>query len=150
MKDRPQSDVPVQNLIPSSEASFRYYRLYFEIVFKRNDESHGSVLLGANSIEELDRLSAELSQPETVCNQTSQNCTVFPEACSVSVEMKIVVNGKPQTVVWGSLLASIADHPRHLDVRRLYQEKLTPIKINPQDANALKLPFVPGDQVTWN
>ncbi len=150
MKERPEGEPPVQQLISNTEMKFAYYRLYFEIVFTRNGDSHGSALLGANSIEDLNELSAELTEPEKVCNATSVHCTVFPEACSVSVEMKIVVNGKPQTIVWGSLLASITDHPQHLEMKRLYAGRLTPIKINPRDPNALRLPLLPGDQITWN
>jgi hypothetical protein len=85
-------------MISAPETTFRYYRFYFEIVLKRNSGSHGSVLLGANSKEELDRLSAQLNQTEAVCNAASIHCAVFPEACSVSVEMKIVVNGKLRIV----------------------------------------------------
>ncbi len=150
MKERPEGDAPVQDLIPPTQTGFRYYRLYFEIIFRRNNNSHGSVLLAANSIEELDRLSAQLSHPETVCNEASKHRTAFPEACSVSVEMRIVVNGKPQIVLWGSILASLTDRPQHLELRRLYAGRLIPVEINPQDPNALRLPLLPGDHVSWN
>jgi hypothetical protein len=150
MQDRPAGDLPVEDLISAQETNFRYYRFYFEIVLRRNSNSHGSVLLGANSKEELDRLSVQLSQPEAVYNAASIHCAVFPEACSVSVEMQIIVNGNPRTVAWGSPLASITDRPRHLKVKRFYAGRLTPIEINLHDPNALRLPLLPGDHVTWN
>jgi hypothetical protein len=150
MPDRPKGDLPVQDLISAQEANFRYYRFYFEIVLRRNSSSRGSVLLGANSKEELDRLSVQLSEPEAVCNAASIHCAVFPEACSVSVEMQIVVNGKSRAVVWGSLLASITDSPRHLKMKRLYAGRLAPIEINLHDPDALRLPLLPGDRITWN
>lgn len=150
MRDRPVGQVPVQDLISASQTNFRYYRLYFEIVFAQHNHLRGSVLLGADLPEELAQLSAQISQPETVCRKQSLHCTVFPEACSVSVEIKITVNSKSQTVVWGSLLASIVNHPKHLQVRRLYAGRMVPMEINPHDPSALRLPLLPGDQITWN
>ncbi len=143
MKDRPQTDTPVQDLISPSVMNAHYYRLYFEILFRLANNTHGSVLLSADSKEELD-------QPETLCSNAPTHCTVFPEACSVSVEMKIFVNGRTDTLVWGSLLASVVgDHPQHLELKRLYAGRLTPVQINFHDAGALRLPLLPGDQITW-
>ena len=150
MKDRPEDELPVQQLIRQAELGYRYYRFYFEILFDRNSDAHGSALLGADSIEELDRLSARLAQPETVCNARSVHCTVFPEACSVSVEMKIIVNGEPQIALWGSVLESVAAHPKHLNVKRLYAGRLRPMKIDSHDRSALRLPLLPGDQIIWD
>jgi hypothetical protein len=151
MKERPAGDPPVQDLISHDTASFRYFRLYFEIVFARKNDAHGSVLLAANSTDELERLAAQLDHPETVCTDDSTHCTVFPEACSVSVEIKIVVNGKPQGIVWGRLLSSVVtDHPAHVELKRLYRGHLTAIKLNPRDVNALRLPLLPGDNVAWH
>ncbi len=150
MPNRPADQAPVQQLLSQPGLKFPYYRLYFEILFARSHNAHGSVLLGAGSKEELDQLSAQLAHPEEVCTATASHCTVFPEACSVSVEMKIVVNGKPQTVGWGSLLMSIADHPQHLGMKRLNAGRLTPLQIDPHDPDALRLPLLPGDQIVWN
>lgn len=85
MKNRPNDEAPVQDLIAKAETKFSHYRLYYEIVFAKRDHSHGSVLLGADSQTEIDALSAQLSHPEAVCYQRATHCTVFREACSVSV-----------------------------------------------------------------
>jgi len=158
MKERPEADLPVERLIAPAQLNLHYFRFYFEIVFARKnneprkDDERGSVLLAADSIEELNQLSTRLTNdPEALCGKSSAQCTAFPEACSVSVEMKIVVNGKPQTAVWASALSSIVtDHPRHVDLKRLYGERLTEVKLNPHDTNALRLPLLPGDQITWH
>jgi hypothetical protein len=150
MNGRPEGDVPVEHLITAPRMTFPYQRLYFEIVFSRKDNSHGSVLLGANSTWELDRLSAQLSIPETVCSETSSNCTVFPEACTVSVEMEIVLNGQARDGGLGSLLDSVvAEHPQHLEMQRLYDGQLRPVKIDPHDSEELLIPLLPGDRVSW-
>jgi hypothetical protein len=150
MKNRPNEDLPVQDVIAGMVMNFSHYRLYYEIVFARSDHSHGSVLLGADSQAEIDMLSAQLSHPEAVCSQTSAHCTVFPEACSVSVEMNVVISRKPTSVVWGSTLGSIAKQPHHLEMKRLFARELRPVRINTNDPKSLLLPLLPGDQITWN
>lgn len=149
MEHRPADQAPVQDLISSSETSFSHYRFYYEIVFARHHDSHGSVLLGANSQSEIEGLSGQLSSPEAVCSPSSPHCTVFPEACSVSLEMKVIVNGEPKSVLWGSTLASIAQAPRQLEMKRSYAGRLTPVRVNAKDPNSLALPLLPGDQITW-
>jgi hypothetical protein len=47
MADRPSSDPPVQNLISAADSNFPFYRLYFEVLFNRKTDAHGSVLLAA-------------------------------------------------------------------------------------------------------
>ncbi len=150
LEKRPAEDLPSERLIAAAKQHFRFYRLYYEIVFRGNGGSHGSVLLGANSMEELIHLSDELVEPETVCNASSAACTVFPEACTVAVEMDIVVNGKPQTIAWGSKLENIVDEPHRVAMRRLYRGRLVPVRINPRDASDLLLPLLPGDEINWN
>lgn len=152
MKERPAADLPVERLIAPAQMNLRYFRFYFEIVFARKNNEHGSVLLAANSLDELNQLSNRLANdPEAVCGKSSAQCTAFPEACSVSIELKLVVNGKPQTAVWGSALSTIVtDHPTHVALKRLYGGRLTEVKLNPHDAYALRLPLVPGDQISWH
>jgi hypothetical protein len=150
MSNRPKDQIPVQDLIPNTETKFSHYRLYYEVVFSQRDHSHGSVLLDAESQAEIEALSAQLSHPEAVCSQRSTHCIVFPEACSVSVEMKVIVNGKPESVLWGSTLGSIAKQPRHLEMKRLYAGELRPVRIDAKDPKSLLLPLLPGDRIAWN
>lgn len=151
MTGRPASDLPVQNLISQRQASFHFYRLYFEILFDRKKDEHGSVLLAANSMRELNRLSVQLSDPEALCGKGSTHCIAFPEACSVSVAMHIVVNSQTQLTGWGSLLSSVVTQPpKHLAMKRIYRSHLTQVKMDPQDAIELGLPLLPGDHIDWN
>jgi len=92
MKDRPHDQLPVERLMPSFIRRYRYHRFYFAILFRRYATARGSVVLGANRIEDLERLAAALlTDPDAVCNDQSTRCMVFPESCSVAVE----VNGQP-------------------------------------------------------
>jgi len=142
--------MPVQELIANTETKFTRYRLYYEVVFSQRDHSHGSVLLAAESQAEIETLSAQLSHPEAVCTERSTHCIVFPEACSVSVEMRVIVNGKSESVLWGSTVGSIAKQPRHLEMKRLYAGDLRPVRIDAKDPKSLLLPLLPGDRITWN
>jgi hypothetical protein len=151
MKDRPPEQLPVQELIAPVQRRRRYYRFYYEILFRRSGASRGSVLLGSSNSEDLGRLGARLvAEPDSVCNEGSTNCTVFPEACSVSIEMEIVVNGSLQNVLWGSVLSSVAGEARHIELLRRSNGRLTPVKLDAQDAKAVGLPLLPGDHVNWN
>jgi len=151
MPGRPAYDLAVQELISPTQMKFPFYRLYFEILFNRTTDSHGSVLLGAQSVAALNQLSTELAaDPETACLKSSEQCAVFPEACSVSVEMNIVVNGKSQTTTWGSLLSSVVTAPpRQLKMHRLFGNRLVQVKLRLQDQNQLSLPLLPGDRIEW-
>ena len=55
LEDRPGDQLPIQQLIGPSRLHYRYYRYFFQIVFRQKAGVRGAVLLGANSIEELDR-----------------------------------------------------------------------------------------------
>ncbi len=143
MKNRPPNDTPVQRLISPLMMAAPYYRLYFE-AFNPANNTRVSVLRAANSQD-------ALNHSGTICSGISPQCTAFPEACSVSVEMKLTVNGRPDTLVWGSLLASVVgNHPHRLELKRLYSGRLMPVQINIRDAGALQLPLLPGDRITWN
>ncbi|MGH9581830.1 MAG: hypothetical protein ACRD4O_02700, partial [Bryobacteraceae bacterium] len=134
IKHRPNDQPAVQRLIATSQRHYRYHRFYYEIFFRGSNNARGSVLLGANTQQELDRLATELrADPHTVCGERSVICTVFPEECSVSIEMEIFVNGAPRDVAWDSDLASVVDHPQHIELLRLYDGRLTPVKLNPHD-----------------
>ena len=152
MKDRPEADAPVQNLISPAQLKFQFYRLYLEVLFNSKTGDHTSVLLAANTKAELDQLATQLADPETVCASGSSECTIFPEACSVSVEMRIVVNNKPIFITWGSLVSSVVNHhpPQRLEMQRLYRGCLVPVKLDPQNQTELSLPLLPGDHIKWH
>jgi hypothetical protein len=150
MTNRPEWDVAAQDLISPEQLKLPNHRFFYEIVFSKKDNKHGAVLLSASSREEIEQLSAQLVDPESVCTKGSIHCTVFPQACSVSVEMKVVLNGKPQIVFWGSQLLGIVPQPlHHLEMKRVYRGRLTPVKIDLRDSDALRLPVLPGDELSW-
>jgi hypothetical protein len=150
MQDRPAGQLPVQQLVSEAQRSFHQHRFYYEILFRKAGAARGSVLLGSDQVNELNRLAAQLhADPDAVCNQTSKNCTVFPEACSVSIEMEIVVNGEARTVLWGSDIESVAESHVNFHLLRVSNGRLLPVSIDTHDSNALRLPLLPGDHLDW-
>lgn len=151
MADRPKEQLSVQKLIPASQQRRRYFRFYYEVFFRKTGSSRGSVLLSANAKHEIKRLASALARnPDSVCRAGSKNCTVFPEACSVSIEMQIVVNGVARNVIWRSTLSNVVDHPHHVELLRFYKGRLTPVNLDARDEKALDLPLLPGDHVVWS
>ncbi|HTC90583.1 MAG TPA: hypothetical protein VK686_19895 [Bryobacteraceae bacterium] len=147
---RPSDQPPVQELIGASRLHYRYYRYFFQIVFRQKADTRGAVLLGASSIDELDLLASRLmADPDAVCAGPSPHCAVFPEACTVALEIEIVVNGVARSVMWGSLLDSVAKTPHSLRLQRFDAGRLTPVEVDASDPNALRLPLLPGDRINW-
>jgi len=149
---RPSDQPSAQDLIRPLQRRHRKYRFYYAVVFIRKGTAGGSVLLGASSLGELDRLSAELlAAPDSICGDRSRHCTVFPSTCTVSLEMQIVVNGQKRSVPWRSTLASVVPGARHIELMRQTGAKhVTSQSINPADPEAARATLLPGDQVDWN
>jgi hypothetical protein len=143
LKGRPRGEPPVQQLIAPSQRRYRYHRFYYEVFFGRSGHARGSVLIGANTQPELH------ADPHIICAKKSAHCTVFPEECTVSIEMRIFVNGAPRNVMWDSDLAGVVNHPQQIQLLRRYHGRLTPVKFNAHDQRALQLPLLPGDHIKW-
>ncbi len=151
MENRPHDQLPVDRLIPTLQKGYRYQRFYFAIGFNRDGHTRSSVLLGADSMVELNHLASQmLADPDSVCRGRSSPCTVFPEVCSVSVEMEVVINGVRRSILWGTLLGSVAAETHHFELLRSYKGRLTPVQLDPLDPNALHLPLLPGDHLILN
>jgi hypothetical protein len=147
---RPADQLPVQDLVGPEQRRYRYYRYFFQIVFRQKADTRGAVLLGADSVDELNRLaSALLKDPDAVCGGASKNCAAFPEACTVALQMEVSVNGVRSVVGWGNTLGSVAVHPRTLKLSRIDNGALTPVEVDVSDPNALRLPLLPGDRIVW-
>jgi hypothetical protein len=147
---RPENQQPVQSLVSTTFAERRFHRFFYEVLFKSRAAMRGAVVVGASSVHELQDIGTRLvADPDSTCDGRQDRCVVFPEACTVSLEMEITVNGATATLPLGSSLASVAPHPRRAVVVRNYSGHPTPIEIPPNDIKALQLPLLPGDRVSW-
>jgi hypothetical protein len=141
---------PVQTLVRGSQRRYSHGRFFYAVALNLKGHTRSAVLLGAGTVGELDRLTMQLAtDPESVCGGKATHCTVFPETCTASLDIEIVVNGAPRTVAWGNMLDSIALHPRHVEMLRADAGRLVPVEIDSSDPGALRLPLLPGDRITW-
>jgi hypothetical protein len=147
---RPSDQPPVQQLVTEPQRAYLKHRFFYQVLLSKKSNIRSAVLLGAQSTDELDRLTkALLTQPDSVCGGASTHCTVFPEACTASLEIEIVVNGTSRTVLWGSTLAEFAEGHRHVALFRRYRGGLAPVEVDIRDREALRVPLLPGDVVKW-
>ena len=148
LSQRPADQPPVQQLLSASQRGYRHHRLFYQVLLNKKADIRSAVLLSASSIDELDRFTEQLMrEPDSVCGGVSTHCTAFPEACTASLEIEIVVNGAPRTVLWGSVLADFVERHRHVELFRPYIGQLAPVEIDPRDHEALRLPLLPGDHI---
>jgi hypothetical protein len=147
----PSGQPPPRELIRSSQRRHRKYRFYYAIVFSQKGSASNSVLLGANSQEEIERLGAQLlASPDSICAGDSPHCTIFPKTTTVSVAMQIFVNGIPKTVQWRAVLSSVTPGARRIQVtRRSATGRFTATMIDMADPAAVRSVLLPGDQVSW-
>jgi hypothetical protein len=146
----PNNQRPVEQLIPASQWGHHYYRLLFQVAFRHEGSATSAILLGAESMGLLDRLTDEVArEPELVCSFESANCTVFPESCAVSPEFEVSVNGSAHAVLWGSTLRNVVANARHVEVWRLHRGRPTPVEMDSSDDEALRLPLLPGDRIRY-
>lgn len=150
VEQRPSDQPPVQQLLSEPQRFYRSHRFFYQVLLNKKSDVRNAVLLGAESMNVLDRLTTELlTQPESVCGGASTHCAVFPEACTVSLEFEIVVNGTHRTVVWGSTLAEFAAVHRRVKLFRRYGDGLAPVQVDTRDREALRVPLLPGDVIKW-
>ena len=151
LSQRPADQPPVQQLLGEPQKQYRYHRLFYQVLVNKKSDVRSAVLLSAGSTDELDRLTKQLiREPDSVCDGVSTHCTAFPEACTASLEIEIVVNGAPRTVLWGSVLAGVAGRHRRVELLRPYLGGLAPVEINLRDPEALRVPLLPGDVIKWH
>ncbi len=147
---RPSDQPPVQQLVSEAQRLYHCHRFFYQVLLSKKSNVRSAVLLGAESNQVIDQLTTRLlTEPETVCGDGSTACTIFPEACSVSLEMEIVVNGKSRAVLWGSDLREFGEGHQSVSLFRRYKGRLAPVELDAHDDEALRVPLLPGDVIRW-
>ncbi|HLM99741.1 MAG TPA: hypothetical protein VK335_10690 [Bryobacteraceae bacterium] len=150
VEQRPSDQPPVQQLLTEAQRLYHNHRYFYQVLLSKKSNVRSAVLLGAESTDEMERLTTQLlTEPGAVCGDGLTQCTVFPAACTVSLEIEVIVNGTPRTVLWGSVLAEFAESHRHVALFRHYQDGLAPVEIDVHDREALRVPLLPGDVIKW-
>ena len=151
LPQRPAEQAAAQALIPNPQRRHRLYRFYYAVVFTRKGSASGSVLLGAESQAQMDRLNADLlASPDAVCTADSTQCTVFPASCTASIEMPIVVNGVTTQIAWRTQLFTLTRGAKQIELIRRTDGRMKSTMIDPNDSQATRTQLMPGDRVNWN
>lgn len=147
-KQPPRGQPAIQSLIGRRNASSRYHRLFFRVVFSQTGLPRQAILVGARSAAELDQITRQLSAGrDSLCGE---RCDVLPAWSTAAAMIAITVNGIPRRVVWGSPIGSIAPHPAHITLLRKNSGGVTSVPVNTSNPEALRLPLQHGDRITWN
>lgn len=147
---RPPDQISVAALMPAAQQRVRFHRFYFQVVVDKKAGTSNALLLSSRSKADIEQLAKQLaSEPASVCGGKAKQCTVFPEACSVSLGMEIIVNGQLTKVAWSSTLASVVGKRKQFSLQRSQRGKLVPVELDPEDPEALRLPLLPGDTIAW-
>ena len=145
---RPADQPSVQQLLSEFQRRLNHHRLFYQVLLNKKTDVRSAVLLSAASTDEVIRLTEQLMiEPASICGGVSTHCTAFPEACTASLEIEVVVNRVHRTVLWGSGLAEVAENHRHVELFRPYMDRLAPVEIDIRDREALRLPLLPGDHI---
>jgi hypothetical protein len=154
VKARPQNTL---NLPESSG----YFRLVLRTEAEASQYISIATLLNAPDQKTLAEATRQLtSKPEESCEQAvtvhGANCMMFPPMVGVGIELGVHVNGRLVFVGLGAWLRdtiggadSLAVIEKTLQVRRLYQGRLIPVKFDPASQAIFGLVLMPGDEISW-
>ncbi len=137
-----------------------YFRLVLRTEAAASENISIATLLSAPDKKTLADATRQLmsgpAQPCEIVTVPGANCMTFPPRVGVGIELGVCVNGHEVFVgLGGSLAGAInsekppADIEKTLQVRRLYQGKLIPIKFDPTSRAIFNLVLMPGDEITW-
>lgn len=144
---RPADQPAAPDLLPGSLRGYPRLRYYYAVVFRRQASASASVLLGARTPAELEKLSARLAaDPESVCGPAARNCAAFPASATVSPQMQILVNGVPRYVVFGGQLSDVAPAGHRVELLR---GTAAPRILDSSDPGVRRMVLRPGDRLRW-
>jgi hypothetical protein len=137
-----------------------YFRLVLRSAAAASENISIATLLSAPDEKTLADATRQLtSKPEETCEDVTEhgaNCMMFPPRVGVGIELGVLVNGRQVFVGLGGWLDdtvkganSLAVIEKTLQVRRLYQGHLIPIKFDPTSQAIFALVLMPGDEITW-
>jgi hypothetical protein len=121
-------------------------RFFFQVVIDKAKGAAGAVLVSTRSRAELLPLAEALLRGEGCA---SNSCTVVAEGATATLMFDVLVNGRPVEVLWGSPLASLLQGKRPRRFTRLHRGRPAPVEMNFADPQAVRMPLMPGDAITF-
>jgi hypothetical protein len=133
-----------------------HYRLLFYTYLVPTEQDISAAIIGADSGAQLDELEREvhvhlIKSCETGAPAKSETCFSFKGFVTVSVQIKVQLNGKFQFVDWGTKVRSVLpnDTVKSLKIQRQFMGSYYDVRFNPSNSDILSLALVGGDRLTW-
>lgn len=154
-----EQNVASARTIPSPfPSSFGYSRFFL----RKNTSAKGpvtvAIVLTSPDRRQLEDATKELdSGAEPSCQSitpSNASCVMFPPLTGVNAEIRVKVNGKDAYPELGAQVDQLIheigeDHPLSVQVKRLFDKRLAPIKVDSDEKDILGLILMPGDVITY-
>jgi hypothetical protein len=143
-------DLAILNLKP-----LKHYRVLFYTHQVPTDRNFSAALIGANETATLDSFERAMrADPDAACtspNHDGVECFEFRGFVTVSVQIPIDLNGKPQFIDWGTKVKAVVPvkAQKSFKIQRQFAGSYYDLKFRPGDDSILDLTLVGGDRLTW-
>jgi len=133
----------------------KHYRVLFYTHQVPTDRNFSAALIGANDTARLDSFEQAMrADPNASCTSSTHDdieCFAFRGFVTVSIQIPVELNGKPQFVDWATKVNALvpAKSRKSLKIQRQFAATYYDLKFARADANVLDLTVVSGDRLTW-
>jgi hypothetical protein len=142
---------------PESSA---YFRLFLKKSPAAKDLVTVAIVLSSVDRRHLDEATKELdASAEVSCRAVAPSdaaCIMFPPLTGVNAEIRVKANGKDAFARLGARVDELIDEvkdnddtPRSVQVKRLFDKRLVPVKADSGEKDILALILMPGDVITY-
>jgi len=139
--------------------SFAYYRLFLKKGISSKEPVTLAIVLSSEDRKHLDDATKQLnSDTEASCRtivSSSATCVIFPPLTGMNAEIRVKANGKDAYAEIGARVDQLIhelgsdDIPRSVQVRRLFDKRLVPIRVDADEKAIAALILMPGDVVSY-
>jgi hypothetical protein len=154
-----ESQGPAQRIASPFPRSFAYSRLILKKNLTSADPITVAIILSSADRKHLDDATKEFdNSTEASCKAITSpdaSCIMFPSLTGVNAEIRVKVNGKEAFARLGAQVIEAIqefgsdDTPRSVQVRRLFDKRLVPIKGDSDYKDLLALILMPGDVINY-
>ena len=133
----------------------KHYRVLFYTHQVPTDQNFSAALIGADDSARLDQfeqaMRADAGASCTSSTHDDVQCLEFRGFVTVSVQIQIELNGKPQFVDWGTAVKGVVPlkSRKSLKIQRRLGDTYYDLTFNRSDKNILDLTLVGADRLTW-
>ena len=140
---------------PAFYRSFGYFRLLFRSTPVRGTSLTQAIVLSAGDKPKINQATKQIQAGfANFCQAVvvpDVSCVTFPPDVGVSLEIRVIVNGKPTFIqAVGASIGDVVDAksiPKTLRISRNFQGHPIPIQFDPATVDISSLALMPGDRI---